>query len=83
MVILVLLWLLFIMKEVTPERGGVVLIQIFGQVGALWFCRVFIVLSIGVIIWIMWVDAKSDALIARVAAQRSMLDRSIRRDDSR
>jgi len=57
------------------------LVAILGQVGALWMFRLLCLLFIGLALWAIWQDVKSQTRVDRIIAQRNKIDKGVRRDE--
>ncbi|MBB2713337.1 hypothetical protein N2597_11365 [Rhizobium sophoriradicis] len=79
-VIVVLVTAIVLIDDVSSSRRSAMLTAIFGAAGTLWLFRLICMLFIGLALWAMWHDMKSQRRIARIIAQRESLDKSISRD---
>ncbi|UTS88227.1 hypothetical protein [Rhizobium anhuiense] len=72
---------LLLIDDVSSSWRSAMLVAILGQVGALWMFRLLCLLFIGLALWAIWQDVKSQTRVDRIIAQRNKIDKGVRRDE--
>ncbi|PCD65260.1 hypothetical protein CO648_25080 [Rhizobium phaseoli] len=80
-VIAALVIALLLIDDVGSSWRSAMLVAILGPVGALWMFRLLCLIFIGLALWAIWQDVKSQTRVDRIIAQRNMIEKDIRRDE--
>ncbi|MBB2694872.1 UNVERIFIED_ORG: hypothetical protein GGI63_005803 [Rhizobium esperanzae] len=80
-VIAALVMALLLIDDVSSSSRSAMLVAILGPVGALWMFRLLCLILIGLALWAVWQDVKSQTRVNRIIAQRNMIEKDIRRDE--
>ena len=80
-VIAALVIALLLIDDVGSSWRSAMLVAILGPVGALWMFRLLCLIFIGLALWAIWQDVKSETRVDRIIAQRNMIEKDVRRDE--
>ncbi|MHC2454558.1 hypothetical protein ACVMIX_001199 [Rhizobium leguminosarum] len=72
---------LLLIDDVSSSLRSAMLVAILGPVGALWMFRLLCLLIIGLALWAIWHDMKSQTRVDRIITQRNKIDKGVRRDE--
>ncbi|MBB2795904.1 UNVERIFIED_ORG: branched-subunit amino acid transport protein [Rhizobium pisi] len=80
-VIAALVMALLLVDDLGLSWRSAMLVAMLGPVGALWMFRLLCLIFIGLALWAIWQDVKSQTRVDRIIAQRNMIEKDVRRDE--
>ncbi|ANL64881.1 hypothetical protein AMC82_CH01189 [Rhizobium phaseoli] len=80
-VIAALVMALLLVDDLGLSWRSAMLVAMLGPVGALWMFRLLCLIFIGLALWAIWQDVKSQTRVDRIITQRNMIEKDVRRDE--